>query len=149
MFIRRGYDKILVPVLAVGLFLYVSIRSEFRLRTEMPQQFVDQFSAGSARKGASEEQIARAYWTCATTQIQWKYSYGYHLPQDPPAEFAVTGQGLGTDDASRARYWRKLQEVWYLPSAWSKQYEWDFTWLNNPLKSAGTWLEARIRQLSP
>ena len=144
MFIRRGYDKVLIPVLAAGLFAYASIRPTFRLRTEMPPEFADAPSSGPAQKRASEERIARAYWDCVVTQIQWNYGYAYHLPQEPPPEFILIGrQDLGTaatDPATRARYWRKLQGVWYLPSTWTKGYEWDLYWLTNWVRSSGEWL---------
>jgi len=143
MFIKRGYDKVLIPVLAAGIFVYASIRPTFRMRPDMPREFIDASSSLPAQKRASEEKIARAYWTCVVTEIQWKYVYGYHLPQEPPPEFAVATQGLdtaATDPATRERYWHKLQEVWYLPSTWTKGYEWDFNWLTGWLRSASQWL---------
>jgi hypothetical protein len=137
MFIKRGYDKALVPLLAAGIVVYASIRPTFRMRADMPREFIDASSSLSAQKRASEEKIARAYWTCVVTEIQWKYVYGYHLPQDPPPEFTANA---AADPATRERYWRKLQEVWYLPSTWTKGYEWDFSWLTNGVRSASQWL---------
>lgn len=142
MFIRRGYDKIVIPVLAAGIFVYASIRPTFHLRAEMPREFIDAGSSLPAQKRASEEKIARAYWVCVVTEIQWKYVYGYHLPQDPPPEFTVNG--AAGDPATRARYWRKVQEVWYLPSTWTKGYEWDFAWLTNWITSASEWLHQHL-----
>ncbi len=141
MFIKRGYDKVLIPVLAAGIFLYASIRPTFRLRAEMPRQFIDEYGSLPAQGRASEEKIARNYWTCVVTEIQWKYVYGYHLPPDPPPEFTANA---AADPATRARYWRKLQEVWYLPSTWTKSYELDFNWLTGWVRSASQWLHQHL-----
>jgi hypothetical protein len=144
MFIKRGYDKVLIPVLAAGILVYASIRPTFRLRAEMPRQFIDEYGSLPAQGRASEEKIARAYWTCVVTEIQWKYVYGYRLPQDPPPEFTANA---AADPATRARYWRKLQEVWYQPSTWTKGYEWDFNWLTDWVRSASQWLHQHLPSL--
>jgi hypothetical protein len=151
MFIRRKADKILFAVVAAGLFLAASIGSNFRVRTDMPREFVDRLNVPPMRDGAAEEKIARAYWDCVVARIQWKYSYQQNLPQDPPPEFAVSVRELsGTGDATtRARYWRKLRDVWYQPDIWTKQYDWDFKWINNPVATAGSWWQEQVRRLSP
>jgi hypothetical protein len=140
MFIRRGYDKVLIPVLAAGIVVYASIRPTFRMRAVMPREFIDASNSLPAQKRAAEEKIARAYWSCVVTEVQWKYVYGYHLPQDPPPEFTVAS----ADPATRARYWRKLQEVWYVPTTWTRGYEWDFNWLTDWFSSASRWLHRRL-----
>jgi hypothetical protein len=137
MLMKWRFDKFVIPLLAAGLFGYVSYQPKFRLRLDMPPAFVDASSSGPAQEQAPEEKIARAYWDCALTEIQWKYSRVY-LPPYPPPEFKITGEDLGaaaTDSGIRARYWRKLQEVWYLPSTWKKSYEWNVGWLRDPLVS--------------
>jgi hypothetical protein len=138
MFIRRKLDKFIIPALALAAIAYVSYRPRFHLRPDMPSEFLDTSSASTPAKQVVEAKIARAYWNCVVTDIQWKYGHGFSLPPDPPAEFTVATQDLGTPaeiSASRARYWHKLQGVWYLPTIWEKHYEWDFGWMRNPIRS--------------
>jgi len=130
-------EKIVIPLVVLGLIGYVSYRPKFRLRVDMPPAFVDASSALPAAKRVPEERIARAYWDCAVTEIQWKYSRAY-LPPHPPPEFTVASEdsvAIATGPGSQARYWDKLQEVWYLPGTWTESYEWDFGWLRDPLVS--------------
>jgi len=76
-------EKIVIPLVVLGLIGYMSYRPKFRLRVDMPPAFVDASSALSAAKRVPEEQIARAYWDCAVTEIQWKYSRTYLPPTLP------------------------------------------------------------------
>jgi len=51
------------------------------------------------------------------------------------------------DGETRARYWRKLQQVWYLPSTWKKEYVWDASWTTrwiDTLKDFTRWLQSRL-----
>ena len=135
MLIGWKFEKFVVPLVVVGLTAYMSYQPKFRLRTDMPSEFVDAAATLPIRKRAPEEQIARVYWSCAVTNIQWRYSRTY-LPPSPPPEFSITGEDPGrapSDESTRVRYWAKLQEVWYLPNTWTKSYEWDFGWLKDPL----------------
>ena len=119
---------------AAGLFIAASFNPIYRLRTIMPPQFVDASSSWPAAKQASEAKIARAYWECAVSQVQWRYGYGYRLPQNPPDDFRVDSQTSGTasdDAATRARYWQKLQKAWYVPDNWTKSYQWDTRWTSD------------------
>ena len=121
----------IIVLLAVGLFVAASYSPIYRLRTIMPPQFVDAPSSWPAEKQASEAKIAKAYWDCAASQVQWRYGYGYRLPQNPPDDFSVASQNLGAtsdDPATRARYWQKLQKAWYVPDNWTKSYQWDTRW---------------------
>jgi hypothetical protein len=140
MFIkRRKSDWALVAFLTLGFFLYASYQPRFRLRAEMPPEFIDAPLTGSFSRPNGEEKIARAYWSCLVDNIQWKYGYGHTLPVDPPLDFtAVEGPGLTPEGAAnRARYWRKVQHVWYLPIAWQKNYEWDFNWTTDWIQTGG------------
>ena len=92
-----------------------------------------------------EEKIARAYWECVVNQVQWKYAYGYRLPASPPAEFTINGVA---DSDSRARYWRRLQQVWYLPTSWKKDYEWDTSWATQWFVTSAQWLYSHIPFIS-
>jgi len=40
MFIKRGYDRILAPVLAVGFLMFVSFNTTVQVRKYMPHEFV-------------------------------------------------------------------------------------------------------------
>ena len=65
------------------------------------------------------------------------------VPDFAPARADITA----VDTATRARYWQKLQEVWYLPTVWEKHYEWDTRWTTtwmDQVKSVGDWLYSRL-----
>ena len=129
--------KLLIPLLLAGLVGYMSYRPVSRLRVDMPPAFVDVSHSLPSKGQVSEERIARAYWDCAVTRIQWQYSRAY-LPPRPPVVFNVSSEGLDaavTDPDAQLRYWGKLQEVWYLPSTWTESHEWDFGWLKDPVGS--------------
>ncbi|PYX62171.1 MAG: hypothetical protein DMG74_21510 [Acidobacteria bacterium] len=151
MLVNRKYDKATILIIAAGLLAYASFQPKFRLRTALPREFIDESSSWPAEKRVSEEKVARAYWNCAVTQIQWKYGYGHRLPQDVPPEFAVSTEELGPtadDPATRARFWRKLRQVWYLPSIWEKDYGWVLPPITNSLRSGGEWLQHQIQRIT-
>ncbi len=131
----KKVDWVLVALIALGLFLYASYQPRFRLRTEMPADFMDEPLARSSQKPGPDTKIARAYWSCLVNNIQWQYGYGHTLPADPPPGFTVIERP--EDAASRVRYWGRAQRVWYLPTAWQKDYEWDFKWTTDWIKSSG------------
>jgi hypothetical protein len=141
MFYRRQADKLIFPVVGLVLLVAFSYRPTHHLRTEMPAAFFS--PANSSQKHGVEEKIAWAYWESAQMDVQWKYGYRHPLPPDPPPEFHISAQALGpaaTDPAVRLLYWHRLQDIWYLPDAWSSDYEWNFRWLSDPVTSAGQWL---------
>jgi hypothetical protein len=126
---------------AAGLFAYQSLSPIYRLRPVMPPEFMDAPSSWPPEKRAAEESLARAYWDCAVNVIQWRYGYGYRLPQDPPSDFIISSLGEApADPVIRARYWLMLQRVWYVPDNWTKSYRWDTRWLTD-------WVES-LRNLS-
>ena len=150
LFKRQKVDWLLIPVLAIGLFTYASYQPRFRLRSDMPAEFVDAAPAGSPQRQSTEGIVAQAYWKSLVHDIQWKYGYGYRLPSDPPADFSLASAGASVvpeDQATRVRYWRKAQHVWYLPNAWQKGYEWDFHWTSDMAQSAGDWLHRQFEHL--
>jgi len=150
LFKRQKVDWLLVPVLAIGSFTYASYQPRFRLRSDMPAEFSDAAPAGSPQRQSTEEKVAQAYWMSLVNDIQWKYGYGYSLPSDPPADFSLASAGASVapeDHATRVRYWRKAQHVWYLPNAWQKGYEWDFHWTSDMTQSAGDWLHRQFEHL--
>jgi hypothetical protein len=72
------------------------------------------------------------------------------LPQSAPAEFAISREEFGaaaSDTDTRARYWSKLQEVWYMHTVWNKEYGWNFRFLGERLQAAGRWFEERVSLL--
>lgn len=150
MSVNRKYDKaaILLIVVLVGFFAF---QPRFRLREDMPSEFVSDLGSVPSKQRAAEEKIARAYWHCAVTQTQWTYGYGQRLPESPPAEFNVDPTELGPESiqtATRERYWKHLQHVWYLPTAWNKTYAWDVNAVTSSLDSAGAWLESQLARLT-
>lgn len=147
MFIKRKFDKVIVGLVLVGVFLYASIRQSFHIRPDMPKGFVN--LTGPTQDQAQEQRIAMAYWTCVVKQIQWKYGYGYHLPETAPSEFAIATDvpNPGTQ-AARDRYWHNVRDIWYDPGTWVTEYRWDFAWAKNPVRSASDWLQEHFGKLS-
>lgn len=138
-----------IVALVICVAAYASFRTEFCLRSAMPREFFDP-SRVPAGKRVSEEKIARAYWKCAVTQVQWKYGYAHRLPDEPPEEFQVTTEEAGAaahDSAVRTRYWQKLRDVWAISSVWHKEYEWNTIVLRQSMQSAGQWLESTMRRI--
>ena len=133
LFKRQKFDWLLVALLALGLFLYCSYQPRFRLSPAMPADFVDEPTPRSYRGPDPETKIAGAYWSCMVNNVQWEYGYGHTLPADPPATFTgPEASGItGENNLTRMRYWRRAQHVWYLPTAWQKEYEWNFDWTTN------------------
>jgi len=148
MFYRRHVDKLLIPIILGLVFVLTSYRAKNRLRPEMPAAFVAPRDRSSASK--SEKDIAGAYWKAACTNIQWKYVYGHPLPSDPPPEFQIDDRRLGAlaaDATTRLLYWRRLQQVWFRPETWTKEYEWDFGWVGDPISSGASWLKEESNRL--
>jgi hypothetical protein len=150
LFRRQWYDKLVICAFALGLFLYASYRPQFRLREQMPQEFAATTSSSHDQKEGSEQRIAQEYWNCAVKEIQWRYTYGSQLPQDPPPEYTITSAGVqpGTGDRdARIRYWKRLRLVWTLPSAWDKTYMWTLGWLPEWAKVPGRRLQERVTKV--
>ena len=149
MFYRNHLDKLIYPFVALMLLALISYRPKYHLRADMPPAF---FSADASltQKRGLEQRIASAYWESAQVDVQWKYPYSHPLPVEPPPEFKVDVEALGpaaSDPATRALYWHRLQQVWYSPEAWNKDYEWDWNWASDPLANAGAWLRDRADKL--
>jgi hypothetical protein len=142
-FVDRTLDKVVVGLLLVGLFAYISTRPTARLRVDLPPEFLDAPESWPPEKGATEEKVARAYWYCVVTVIQRKYKFGDPLPMNPPAEFKISAPDLpkeATDSDTRLRYWHRLQQIWYWPSIWGKEQRWDLHW-------ATDWVDSVVRQV--
>ena len=151
MLVNRRFDKLMIVLAVAGVAAYGILQPRYRLREQVPKEFLQEAHSLSPQKRAQEERIARAYWKCALNQIQWRYSYGHRLPELPPPDFAVASQEFGTantDPASRARYWRKLQEVWYMPTVWQREYSWDSRSVKDSLISTGDWLNEQIGRVT-
>jgi hypothetical protein len=141
MFLRHHGDKLIYPLFVIGLVVFVSYRPTYRLRTEMPPFFG--LAQTAADKNSPQSKIAAAYWHSALTDVQWKYPHGHPLPTDPPVEFHADAKSLGpiaTDSGVRSLYWRRLQQVWMAPEAWTQHYEWDWGWTNDPFTAISEWL---------
>jgi hypothetical protein len=147
MAVRRRYDIPAIIAVVLAIVVYASFRSEYRLRERMPVEFFDA-STVAPKKRAAEESIAKAYWKCAVTEVQWKYGYAHRLPEQVPAEFSISnGNGRGGDPAVRLFYWQRLRSIWIVSSVWEKQYEWNRISLTNSFRSAGAWLEQHMRAI--
>lgn len=143
MFLRHHTDKLIYPLLALALFMLISYRPKYHLQSEMPPGFFSPSDFDSPQRRAQQRKIAVAYWDAARMSIQWKFTHGHPLPADVPAEFSLEARKVGpaaSDSATRLLYWRHLQEIWPLPETWKKQYEWDWTWVSDPLSSSAEWM---------
>lgn len=147
MAVNRRFDILAVIGLVLCLVAYASFRTEYRLRETMPTEFFDP-SALDPSKREAENKIARAYWKCAVTEIQWTYGYAQRLPLDPPPAFVIPKQeGSGPDATSRSRYWQKLRSIWGVSAIWEEHYGLSGVSLTDSLRSAGAWLEIKMRRL--
>jgi hypothetical protein len=147
LFKRQKTDWVLLSLVALGVFLYASYRPRFRLRAEMPAEFVD---PGTDPKEGGEQKIAQAYWDCLVDDVQWRYGYGHSLPGEPPAEFNLGMQEKKSgaeDQPVRMRYWRRAQRFWYIRNSWSEEYEWSFDWTTDWLQTGADWLHRRFMHL--
>jgi len=141
MAVRRRYDILVIVLLVLAVIAYGAIRSEFRLRPDMPIEFFDGSGLPPAKR-ASEQKIAEAYWNCAVKQVQWKYGYAHRLPDEPVPEFSISASEVGpvaSDEAVRRNYWQKLRATWNVSGAWTTQYEWSSNSFRQALRSAGDW----------
>jgi hypothetical protein len=150
MFFRHGLDKLIYPLIAGGILIFASYRPTYHLRADMPPEFSAMAGANPKSKEGLDARIAWAYWESAQMDIQWKYPHGHPLPVDPPAEFHVQAAALGpaaSDPAIRQLYWHRLQQVWYSPETWKREYEWSVGWASDPLTSTGQWIREKTAQL--
>jgi len=82
--------------------------------------------------------------------IQWKYPHEHPLPEEVPPEFSIDAPALGaaaSAPTTRQFYWRRLQQVWYVPETWSQKYEWNWSWASDPLNSASQWLKETANRM--
>jgi hypothetical protein len=149
---NRIDDRLLILFVSAGLFVYASTRPQVRLRANMPPQFVDIPASAGPKPREAEERLAREYWNCVLTVIQWKYTRGSQLPDSPPEQFRVNTQsapGSEPVSSSRVRYWHRLQLVWLMPSSWVTSREWSTDWLTGPIKQGGAWIGNYFKNLLP
>ena len=145
---HRQIDKFLLLIIPAGLFVYLSTRPLMRLQADPPAQFLRTNRQSGAR--SSEERLARGYWDCAITFVQWKYTYGTPLPEDPPDAFRIDAKTYGADansQPSRLRYWSKLRETWLAPASWRQDREWSTSWLTEPVTKIVNWLDDWFKDL--
>jgi hypothetical protein len=147
-FFGRHFTAICMLGIAAALFAFASFKPTYRLRPEMPRDFV---AAGLPPAiGAGEQRVARAYWDSAMLRVQGKYAYGQRLPQEPPREFAISASEFGpaAQEPIRLRYWRQLQTVWLSPGSWHQTYDWDFDWVTSWIDPTQRWLNNHVPGLN-
>jgi len=145
---NRKLDRLLILIVPAALFVYLSTRPHVRLRADMPPQFVDIPASAGAKQREAEERLAREYWSCALTVIQWKYTYGLRLPDSPPEQFQPSTQlahGSEPISSSRVRYWHRLQGVWLQPSSWVTSQTWSTDWLTTSIAKTLNWFDSYFR----
>lgn len=136
--VRLGWWLLLS--LAVALVFALCYRPVMRLNPEPPAGFGETRPEWDATRQAAEDRAAQAYWQLAQNFVQWKFAFGTELPAEPIAEFQLDEKdfprsGIAAAPATRARYWKKLREVWPLPQNWSRTYVWNPGWLTEMLSS--------------
>jgi hypothetical protein len=147
---HRRIDRFLLVVIPAAFFVYQSTRPLMRLQADVPPQFQDVSPGARSSHRASDERVARAYWNCAVTLVQWRYTYGTPLPQDPPDDFRIDAKTYGADlagEGTRLRYWSKLREAWLLPECWRQSREWTIAWIMDPASKAANSLSDFLRGL--
>ena len=149
MFLRHALDKMIIGVVVLVILVVISYRPAYRLRNDMPSAFF-KATATEAAKTSLDERIAWGYWESAVMDVQWRYSRVQPLPPEPPAEFHLNAEALGpvaSDPATRLMYWKRLQQIWLEPSTWTQHYEWNWTWVHDPIDSAGSWIRHEADRL--
>ena len=136
----------LAVCLPPALVFALCFRPVMRLESQKPSGFAEVRKEWDATRLSSEERAAGAYWQVAINIVQWQYPFGTDLPDTPVAEFKLDEKdfphsGIEAAPATRARYWKKLQEIWPRPQSWEKTYVWNPGWLTESLSSfvEGTW----------
>jgi hypothetical protein len=143
MFSRYHTDKLIYLIVVALVLMIASYRPKYQLRPDMPSGFLSASASDSVQKRDLEKRVAAAYWQSAQANVQWKYPHGHPLPADAPADFSIDARFLGpsaSDPATRALYWRRLKEVWFLPETWKKDYGWDWSWAH-PLAAGAQWMK--------
>lgn len=147
---HRRIDRLLLVLIPVAFFVYESTRPLMTLQADVPSRFMEASPGDDSSRRASKQRAAQAYWNCALTFVQWKYTYGAPLPEDPPDDFRIDAKTYGADAAgaaSRLRYWNRLREVWLLPGSWRQSREWSTSWLTEPVVKAATGLSDFFKEL--
>ena len=150
MFFRHHLDKVIYPLIALALLAIISYRPKYHLRPDMPAGFFSPTDSTPSQKRGVEQRIAAAYWESAQMDVQWKYPYSHPLPPEPPPEFRIDAPALGpaaSDPTTRELYWHRLQQVWYAPETWTKEYGWDWSWVSDPLADAGQWIRNKASSM--
>jgi len=133
--VARGWGAagVLLPVLVIGLYAYLSTDTVIRLQSVPPPEYLDVQPDWSAARLETEQRLAQAYWDCARVILRGRYTFGSVLPNAPPDDFKVEVPGIPAAQANspavRSRYWRNLNRVWLLPKTWEKHYQWNPKWL--------------------
>ena len=105
----RPYDGFIGPwpvmaiimLVVLGMFSYTS---NTHLRPGVPADF-----AALPVTGHADPALAARYWIVATRVVQWKYSRGNALPEQPPTEFRLPEEAAHTPTRQelevRGAYW--------------------------------------------
>ncbi len=132
--IRIGFTimGLLVPLFLVAVFVYFSTDSSLILQAEPPRQFIDWTPQVKPQEDSAHPCLARAYWQQAVQVVQWKYTFGVPLPNDPPSEFHIDPANFGcsspADPHTEMKYWQKLRQVWLAPKVWRRTFRWHAAW---------------------
>jgi hypothetical protein len=139
---RRRRWLVLRPAMATGILLAIAVpvlavylwpAPVLQLQAQPPAEFIDESPNWSPSRRDREQEVARAYWQAAVTNLQEKYPFGSELPAQPPSEFDAGKKYLPAGGAkalseTRDHYWQKLRKVWVERDSWQESTDWDAQW---------------------
>ncbi len=116
------------------IFVLLSLEPVYKLKENAPQEF----KAVVIASGIDQQRWSDRYWERARF-LQWKYSYGTKLPDEPVADFHIedeTTLPVSLAEQTRLAYWNKLRQVWLAPTSWTVSYSLDFGWTRRTIEKA-------------
>jgi hypothetical protein len=119
----------------VVCFVLISLEPVHLLRDNPPEGFRSVLTPA----GIDGQRWSELYWERARL-LQWKYSFGTRLPEQPEADFHISDEGTVPErvaDQARRAYWNRLRSIWITPSPWKVSYSLGFGWIRQSIEKAG------------
>jgi hypothetical protein len=115
-------------------FILFSLQPVHQLKENPPQQF----RAVPVPPGIDRQRWSDLYWERARF-LQWKYSYGNKLPEQPTEDFHIPEEQTLPEaiaEQTRRAYWKELQQLWLMSAPWKVSYSVDFGWTRRAIEKA-------------
>lgn len=127
---KRSSNIGLYVVLAlIGFFVFESLESVMRLRSDPPQYVVGARVNKGDSQYESQLRTARACWNYAIESVQDKYPFGSSLPDNVPP---ILRGSNGKASELSVLCWPRLRGAWPRPESWVEKYEWRTDWISDP-----------------